>query len=268
MTFNIRFSTAPDGPDAWPLRRELLMRTIEAYRPDLLGMQEVLPDQLEALKQRLKGHAAVAVGRDADGQGEMSALLFRSDRFEKLRDGTFWLSATPDVPGSKGWDAQIPRIVTWAELRDRAAGGRALFVFNTHWDHRGARARAESAKLMRQRIRAIAGDAPVIVTGDFNAPDGCDPHRDLTAAAGEWRLTDAYRALHPQRAADQFTFHAFTGRSDRPRVIDWILHSPHFQARAATIDRTNENGRYPSDHFPVTAELMWTAQAPPATRAR
>ena len=263
MSFNIRNSNAKDGVNAWPNRRELLFNTIENFDPDLLGLQEVLPLQRDQLRERFeKSHELIGIPRnDGKTSGEIAGVLFRRERFEKAGEGHFWLSPTPDVVGSKGWDADLPRIVSWVELRDRKTECQRLFFFNTHWDHIGVRARQESAALMRRRIHDIAKGEPVIVTGDFNAPDGSVPHaRMLGFGSGDdlpLRLLDSYRVIYPTPTADDFTAHPFTGKSDKPVRIDWILHTPHFRTRFAEIDRTNDNGRYPSDHFPVIAKFAW-----------
>jgi endonuclease/exonuclease/phosphatase family metal-dependent hydrolase len=264
MTFNIRIAAAKDGPDAWPLRRELLFQTIDQFDPDLLGTQEVQPSQADALREHLKGYEMVGLPRE-DGKttGERSAVFFKSDRFEKVKEGTFWLSPTPDVPGSKGWDAMFPRVCSWAELRDRKASGRPIVFFNTHWDHKGVTARAESAKVMRAKVTEIAGDKPVIITGDFNAAHDSAPHKEMLAGG----FVEAFAETHPQPTTQDFTFHGFTGKNAHAKRIDWILRSNAFQTKSAAIDRTNDHGRYPSDHFPVTAVLEWRAQnATPPTR--
>lgn len=263
MTFNIRFATPKDGPNAWPLRKDLLFETIETFKPHLLGLQEVDPSQGVELRDRFKSdYAFIGVPRnDGKASGEMSAVMFRLDRFENVRTGTFWLSDAPELVGSKGWDAALPRIVTWVELRDRAVTPpRPIFFFNTHFDHKGQQARLESAKLLHQRIAEIAGDAPVVVTGDFNAPENSKPYRELLA--GEV-LADTFPEIHPKPTTQDFTFHGFTGSNERASRIDWVLRSRHFRTLDAAIDRTNTEGRYPSDHFPVTAELRWSDQ--PAT---
>ena len=257
MCFNIRYSTAKDGENHWDKRQDFLIDTIRAYNPDLLGCQEVLADQADFLQQRLNGYGFVGGGRD-DGQrkGEYSPILFRKDRFDALAYGQWWLSPTPETIGSKGWDAALPRIVTWARLKDRGTGQIILF-YNTHWDHVGKVARVESGKLMRKLIETHRGgdDLPVIVTGDFNSTEDSEQYRSLTVGDGSGlKLIDAYRTIHPQRQPDEATFNGFKGTRQGMR-IDWILHSPHWNATGAAIDRTEKDGRTPSDHYPVTAEL-------------
>ncbi len=256
MSFNIRNSGSADGINAWPNRREHYLQTIRDFAPDIVGTQEVLADQYEALAS-LSDMRILGVARD-DGarKGEWSALLFRASRFELLASGTFWLSETPDVSGSKSWDAALPRICTWARLRDRV-GGREVLCANTHFDHRGKLARANSARLLAGRLPQLAAGAPVILIGDFNSTDNSEAHGVLTNADSGAAFADSYRSIHPQVSADEATFHAFTGRTAGSR-IDWILHTPQLRTEGAQILRTPAiNGVYPSDHYPVTAIMEW-----------
>jgi endonuclease/exonuclease/phosphatase family metal-dependent hydrolase len=258
MSFNIRYDNPGDGDDRWERRREFLIDTVRAYNPDLMGMQEVLATQGDFIQEKLPEYGFVGAGRD-DGKrkGEFSPILFRKDRFEPLAHGQWWLSATPEKVGSKGWDAALPRVVTWARLKDRTLGV-TLLMFNTHWDHQGVRARVESGRLMRRLIDENRGDPnlPVVVTGDFNSTEETEQYRTLTAGDGTGvKLTDAFREVHPQRTPDEASFHAFKGTRDGLR-IDWILHSPQWVATGADIVRTQKQGHYPSDHYPVTAELQ------------
>jgi endonuclease/exonuclease/phosphatase family metal-dependent hydrolase len=257
MSFNIRYGTAKDGEDRWEKRQDFLVETIRAYNPDLLGTQEVLAEQADFLKQRLPEYGFVGAGRD-DGQrkGEFSPIMFRSDRYELLAHGQWWLSPTPEKVGSRGWDAALPRVVTWARLKDRPSGVTILY-YNTHWDHQGNVARVESGKLMRKLIEDSRGDAelPVIVTGDFNSTEETPQYKSLTVGDGTGlKLMDAYREVHPQHKGDEASFNGFKGTKQGMR-IDWVLHSPQWTAKGAAIDRTERNGHTPSDHYPVTAEL-------------
>jgi endonuclease/exonuclease/phosphatase family metal-dependent hydrolase len=254
-SFNIRYVNPFDGPNAWPLRKELVFKTIETFDPDLLGMQEVTPLQFVEAGERLKRYEMLGLPRD-DGNilGERAPVLFKRDRFEKIAGSTFWLSETPEKPGSKGWDGAFPRVCSWVELRDKRADGRPIFFFNTHFDHKGVQARLESAKLMRTKIAEIAGDRAVIVTGDFNSPQDSKAYKELL---GDW-FKEAFLEAHPNPTTQQSTFHSFTGKNERnDHRIDWILRSPAFRTKSAEIDRTNDNGQYPSDHFPITAILEW-----------
>jgi endonuclease/exonuclease/phosphatase family metal-dependent hydrolase len=256
MTFNLRTSTASDGENGWDHRKEMLIRAIRAADPDLLGTQECQPGQGDYLREKLPEYTFVGVGReDGKRKGEFSAILFRTDRFELLDSGTFWLSEHPDQVGSRSWDTALERICTWAKLRDRKAD-KTVYYLNTHFDHKGKVARLESAKLMRRWIDEHAKGSPVLVTGDFNADAGTDPYKALMdTREGGVKLTDVYRALHPA-GADESTFHGFSGKGTGIR-IDWIFCSGEFEPAAAEIDHFSEKGRYPSDHFPVTATVKW-----------
>lgn len=256
MSFNIRFGTAGDGPNAWAARKPLVHQVIREFDPDLLGTQEVLDFQAKTLREALPGYGFLGVGRtDGKRQGEYSPLMYKRDRFEVVDSGTFWLSETPEVAGSKSWDSSLPRIATWAKLKDRRTG-HSLLVCNTHFDHRGTEARIQSARLLQQRLRKLAAGQPIILMGDFNAAEGALPHKVLTQQQEEKEVafTDSYRAVHPKRSDREGTFNGFRGEEQGAR-IDWILFSPGLQAEEAAIVRTQMDGRYPSDHFPVTAVL-------------
>lgn len=259
MTFNIRYGTANDGENHWEKRKDFLIETIKTFGPDLLGTQETLGFQRDYLAEKLKQYDVLGVGRD-DGRegGEMMALYFKRNRFEKLDGGHFWLSETPDQVGSKSWDTSLPRMVTWVKLRDRRlSGSRPIVFLNTHFDHRGRQARLESARLIRRRVIELASHGPIVVTGDFNTGEGSEPYLALFEpdTNNKSPLVDAYRIVHPKRETNEGTFSNFTaGTNDGPR-IDWIAVSREWSVISSTVDRTQRDGRLPSDHFPVTAVL-------------
>jgi endonuclease/exonuclease/phosphatase family metal-dependent hydrolase len=258
MSFNVRYGVADDGHNSWEHRKELVARTVRDFDPDLLGTQETWPFQAEYLVEQLPGREYVGWPRqpgNAD-DGEECGILFRTARFEKLDEGQLWLSETPDVPGSKSWDSSLPRVVTWVKLRDRTRPEGVLWFLNTHFDHRGAEARHQSARLLRRHLEGLGPGAPWIVTGDFNCPEGSPPYLELAGEGAGVAVIDSYRAAHPRRQDDEGTFSAFTGRRSGGR-IDWILHAPGFETLSAAIDRTEDEGRFPSDHYPVTAVVRW-----------
>jgi len=255
MSFNIRYGTARDGDNHWDKRRDFVVETIRAFNPDLLGTQETLGFQRDFLARALSEYDSLGVGRD-DGQdkGEMMALFYRRERFEKLDAGHFWLSTTPDVPGSKSWDSSLPRMVTWVRLRDRRRPqSPPVCFFNTHFDHQGPTARLESARLIVKELQHRAEGASVILTGDFNSGEASPPYQALFPADG--RLVDTFRANRPDRTKDEGTFSGFKPDAVDGARIDWIGVSRDWQIRSARIDRTAREGRTPSDHFPVTAVL-------------
>lgn len=260
MTFNIRVGLAPDGPDAWPHRVDQVSALIRQVAPDVLGVQEALRFQLDEMETSLRGYSEIGVGRD-DGHeaGEYSAILYRSDRLEMLDHGTFWLSDTPSVPGSMTWGNRYTRICTWARFRDQASGAE-FAVFNTHFDHESQPSRERSAVLVASRLRT---DTPVLLLGDLNAGEDNPAITFLvgtTSASVEdggttpRPLTDTYRVLYPDET-DVGTFHGFQGGTSGDK-IDYVLASPEWEVLAAAIIRSNRDGRYPSDHYPVTARLQ------------
>jgi endonuclease/exonuclease/phosphatase family metal-dependent hydrolase len=272
MSFNIRYGTARDGDNAWELRRGAVIEVIEAFDAEVLGLQEALHFQLEELAAAMPRYQRIGVGRtDGVEAGEYAAILIDRSRLEVLAQGTFWFSDTPEVPGSTSWGNDIPRICTWARLRDRASG-RAFWAYNVHWDHISQPSRERSAALLMQTIAqwaaggegpaAAAQREPVLVTGDFNAGETNPAFRRLLAGqeaaldalqAPEPALLDTFRSLHPE-ARDVGTFNGFEGVTTGEK-IDAILVSEGWEIIAAEIVRAAPQGRYPSDHFPVTATL-------------
>jgi endonuclease/exonuclease/phosphatase family metal-dependent hydrolase len=256
MSFNIRYGTARDGDDHWDKRKDFLLDVIMSFDPDILGTQETLGFQADHLAENLKGYGMLGVGRD-DGKkkGEYVAVYYKADRFEVVDSGHFWLSEKTDVPGSVSWDSSLTRMSTWLKFKDKKNGGREFMFLNTHWDHRGQQARVESGKLMRKWADEKAKGRPLIITGDFNTDAGSPPYESLMGA-GDDRLIDTFRHVHPEKKGPEGTFHGFKGTRDSDR-IDWILCSKHFTPTDAAIVYTEKNGRYPSDHYPVTAMIKW-----------
>src|SRR5690606_11916765 len=215
----------------------------------VVGAQEALDHQVKQLMEDMHGFAWVGVGRtDGKTGGEYSPILYRTDRLELLDDGTFWLSPTPDEP-SKGWDAALPRIATWARFRDRAGGGEFLAV-NTHFDHVGEEARTQSARLIVERVKAMQGDLPVIITGDFNAQPDSDAYRTMAEAFRDARDVSTTGHFGPDG-----TFGTFTPRPQPARRIDYIFVNDRVEVlREATLAE-HWDGRHASDHWPVFAEV-------------
>ena len=257
MTYNIRYDNPDDGIFAWAKRRDELLAFVLSERLDILCIQEGLHGQVLFLKNGQPGFDFRGVGRD-DGkeQGEYSAIFFNAVRFRCLRDGTFWLSPHPEIPG-KGWDAALPRIVTWVELRDSVTK-KIFFVFNTHFDHQGVRARENSAHLLRSKIPGIAGGFPVILSGDFNSSGEELPRKILVAGdGGSSDLADAMDVSREPHQGPVSTNTGFAFRDPEPgNRIDWILVSKavHVRSHRTLIARSLQG--YLSDHLPVFAELI------------
>jgi endonuclease/exonuclease/phosphatase family metal-dependent hydrolase len=254
MSFNIRTAAAPDGEQAWPQRRSLVVDRIRAFGPDLLGLQECRDDaQAAFLRSELADYEFVGVPRLGEGDSalEMAPLLYRRAAFEESGRGHSWLSATPQEPGTKSWGAAYPRTLTWVKLRPRA-GAESLVFANTHVDYAGT-APEESARLLRAWAEPLVAGGPLVITGDFNADKASPTYRTLT---GDGKLVDALEAAGVAAG----TFHDF-GRAAQPEAIDWILASRHFQVVEASVDTCRSDGRYPSDHFPLSAVLLPRASA-------
>lgn len=259
MSFNIRYGAANDGENSWKHRDYLVLETIQNYGPDLIGYQEALKFQVDILKQNLKGYGFHGIGRDkGTEEGEYVPVMWKTERFELVDSGHFWLSETPEIPGSVSWDSSLTRMLSWVVLRDKQAVGQQqeLVFANTHFDHRGKQARLESAKLIRQRAEQIMNDIPIILTGDFNTTEDLAPYAALCKAEGfnGKPLVDAFRVIHPEASDSERSFGAWIGRRDGKR-IDWILHTDDFVTLNAAINYTQDNGRYPSDHYPVEATV-------------
>jgi endonuclease/exonuclease/phosphatase family metal-dependent hydrolase len=258
MTFNIRYGTANDGDNRWANRRDFLFDVIREADPDVAGLQEALDAQIRELLKALPDYGVVGVGRD-DGRtkGEYAAILFRRDRFHVSDSGTFWFSDTPAVVASTSWGNKITRICTWARFVDR--DGRAFWHFNVHLDHESQPSRERSAALLAQRVADRREPAePAIVTGDFNAGEDNPALATLVGprASGQPLMLDTFRVRYPDEKIVG-TFSGFVmGQTAGPK-IDYILVPPGTEVQSAAIVRTSREGRYPSDHFPVTARVRF-----------
>jgi endonuclease/exonuclease/phosphatase family metal-dependent hydrolase len=249
MTYNIRLNLASDGPNAWPHRKESVASLIRFHGADLVGLQEALPEQLRDLAELLPEFGQFGSGRDADFRGEASAILYRKSRFEVVQEETFWLSES-GAPGSKGWDAAYPRVVTWGRMRDRTTG-RTFVHFNTHFDHVGKVARRESARLLAARLVSD----PLIVTGDFNDVAESEAYATLIAAG----LRDTFAITRTPHHGPTSTWNAFKA-IEPARRIDFIFVRGDLEVlRHGTLAEILEDGRFPSDHLPVFAELSFRA---------
>ena len=259
MSFNIRLGVAKDGENHWDKRKDFVVETIVNYKPDFVGTQETWDFQAAYLNEKLSGYTYAGRSRQQDGKGEHCGIFFRTSRFDKLVEGHFWLSENPDEPGSKSWDSSLPRMVTWLKLWDRT-NEQAFFVINTHFDHRGKTARTESAKLIRNFVSELPAGSQVVITGDFNAGVTSDPYDALfgedhtSSIIKQSPVVDTFDAKNPKPGEGNGTFNGFKGTQNGDR-IDWIATSRNVEVVAAKIDRTSFEGKFPSDHFPVTAEV-------------
>jgi endonuclease/exonuclease/phosphatase family metal-dependent hydrolase len=257
MTFNIRYDNPRDSANAWPYRKDWVASLIRFHGADAVGVQEALLRQLNDLDARLPGWSRVGVGRaDGRGAGEFSAIFYRTERLEVLESGTFWLSPTPEVAGSKGWDTAIERIATWARFRDRRTGCRFLHL-NTHFDHIGEQARQESARLIRHRLMALSSGLPVIVTGDLNTTPSSVAYRIFTRDTIPGAIAPLADAFTTSRTGHYGPTSSWTEfKAIEPgRRIDYVMVSAKVEVLAHGILPDTWDGRFPSDHLPVLAAL-------------
>ncbi len=255
MSWNIRLDTPDDGIHQWTNRKDALCSEIITRNPDILGVQEAKYNQMKDMRKRLPGYKSVGVGRD-DGHkaGEFSAVFYRKKHLKALQSGTFWLSQTPDVPGSRGWDAACNRVVSWVELKDKSTG-RQFFVFNTHFDHVGEEARIQSAQLILKKMGELAGRNPVILTGDFNVTSKSKAYRILTFSENEVTLSDSRKRANAEITGPDFSFVSFDTEFVPTELIDFVLTTWDFEVISNDIFDFRSRGIYLSDHLPVTARI-------------
>ena len=253
MTFNIRYDNPRDSINAWPNRAGMVAGFIKAQAPDLLGMQEVLWHQYEYLDSALIGYGSFAVGRD-DGirGGEACPVFYLLERFSPVDQGTFWLSASPDVPGSVGWGAALTRITTWVRLYDKAVKDTIVY-FNTHFDHISDSARVMSSGVLLAKVRELAGVNDFIITGDFNALPGSLAITGMKEGAF---ATDTYDISETPPAGESYTFNGWKDAQGEGR-IDYIFVRSGMKARSHTTHKIIDIGVFISDHWPVTATVEY-----------
>jgi endonuclease/exonuclease/phosphatase family metal-dependent hydrolase len=251
MTYNIRLNTTSDGVNSWPNRKETVADLIKKINSDAFGVQEALHDQMQDLLKALPDYAFVGVGRD-DGKekGEYTAIFYKKARLKVLKSESFWLSETPDVPGSKGWDAAITRMATHAIFKDIKTKREFIFV-TTHFDHIGVEARKRSAETLALTLSGMGAMAikPTIFCGDLNIkPD--DEAYALIKQKSNGILKDA-------RPSDntQGTFCGFEKGKMGCIIIDYIFHTSDITIEKFEVIQENDGQYYPSDHLPVVATL-------------
>ncbi len=252
MSFNVRYGDAFDLGNMWKQRKEIVVDTIRSQEPDILGVQECLDYQTDYIDNALPGYHWFGVGREPDGGGEMMAVFYRKDKLDPIETGNFWLSEKPGEPGSKSWKTHCSRMVTWARFRHRGTK-RFFYFFNTHFDHGSKEARRQSALLLANRAGGIANDEPAIITGDFNAKgQRSEPWTTMELHGFE----DAWLAAK-ETAGPPVTFGGFKPppRDADEARIDWVLVRGPIQVDRCETLLFNRDGRYPSDHYPIVADL-------------
>jgi endonuclease/exonuclease/phosphatase family metal-dependent hydrolase len=249
MSFNVRLPVAADGPNRWEARQGLFVETIRRADADIIGTQELWKIQADHLIAKLPRYSWFGIDRRGGHADEHMGVFYRRDRLKLVQLGNFWLSDTPDVPGSISWGHPYPRMATWG-LFETIPGGKRFWFINTHFPYRAEdeAAREKGAAAIAAWIAARPDGAPVVLTGDFNTVPDSGTHNALSAG-----LADAWNAAKV-RSGPAETFHAFTGKADRR--IDWVFARGLTAAKVETVT-FGRNGRYPSDHFPVVVDYRW-----------
>jgi endonuclease/exonuclease/phosphatase family metal-dependent hydrolase len=256
LTFNIRYDNPSDGPDKWENRREAVAKFI-ADTADLAGLQEVKPNQRAWLVEKLPHFGLVGVGRRPNDEDESVPIAYRKDRFELLASGTFWLSDKPEEPGSISFGNKLPRICTWAKLRDRKAADEkaaVLWFYNVHLDHQSGPAREQGLALCLDRLAAREGNERAVLVGDFNSTQTSAP---LKAAFAREKpaIVTTYQALGQNPDG---TFHGFTGEPGASAIDFILIEKDRWTVKSGSILKPTYPGidntpRQISDHFPVIA---------------
>ena len=246
-TFNLRMDTPSDGENAWFHRKDMVNDLIRCYGFDLFGTQEGFTHQLNDIL-RLSDYRFIGVGRD-DGKdaGEHCAIFYRSDRFKVLDQGDFWLSEHPEKPG-RGWDGTCcNRICTWGKFED-LKNHKQFYFFNVHYEYEGDVARRESSNLMISRIKSIAGNQPVFLTGDFNAFPTEEPIRILNDRCF---FNDYYKITKEAPFGPVCTYHGYDSTIKTEERLDYIWVTDSIQIDKYGVLTNTLYGHTPSDHFPV-----------------
>jgi endonuclease/exonuclease/phosphatase family metal-dependent hydrolase len=253
MTLNLRYDNLHDSLNAWPNRINQVFKFINTEKPAIVGMQEVLWNQYETLDSLLIDYASEGKGRDDGARGgEMNPVFFRKDRFDMIRTITFWLSDSPEVPGSKGWGASLPRIVTWVELADKKSHDH-LYFFNTHFAHDSDSARVMSSKILLKEVEKIAGNFPFIVAGDFNMSPSSTGYAILTGPDESVPLMkDSYVISAKKPFGPAYTFNGFSDKPGTER-IDFVFVRNGIDVLSHSTFIRKDNDIFISDHWPVEA---------------
>jgi len=252
-TYNIRYDNPRDTGNLWKDRAPVIAALIRFHDFDIFGTQEGYKNQLDDIRNTLPQYTYYGVGRnDGKDGGEHSAVFYKKEDFNLLKKGDFWLSQTPDKPGL-GWDATCcNRICSWVYLQHKKSKNKFYF-FNAHYDHQGVQARRESSKLILQKIKEIAGNEPLIFTGDLNGSHTSEPYLTI---ANSSILKDTYKEVkYPY--ANSASHNGFGRTKDSTDIIDHIFISRHFTAQKWGVLTDTYHGKYPSDHFPVMAQITW-----------
>jgi len=262
MSFNIRYDSPRDTGNLWISRKEKVAAVIQFHQADIIGIQEGLHHQLEQLDQLLPDHDWLGVGRD-DGKrkGEYTAIFYRKDRLVPESEDHFWLSETPEMPGSMSWETACTRMVSHVKFKDKITN-QYFYHFNTHFDHVSHEARYNGALLIKEQIQELGNESLIILTGDFNVTKSDSTYHLLTTFVNDarWLLPKGQAGSPNEGYGPDFTYKAFDKAGDTGRVIDFIFLKNESSVKVLRHGVLSDNwdGKYPSDHLPVLVELQLT----------
>ncbi len=251
MTFNIRYDNPHDHHNNWHFRKAELVDLIKYYSPDVLSVQEALSQQVDYLDSALTNYSYIGVGRD-DGKrkGEFSAIFYNKKQFKVLKSGNFWLSETPEK-ASFGWDAACIRICTYGLFKN-TLNNKKTWVFNTHFDHEGKKARIEAMNLIISKIKELTNSDsyPIILTGDFNM----SPEHESIKKIQNF-MQDSYKVSKIKHYGPMGTFNGFDLLKKLNYRIDYIFVKGYKVLKHRHIEDRRENNLRLSDHLPVMVEF-------------
>lgn len=253
MTYNIKYANDDDGKNSWPFRKHHLTKQLKFYEPEIIGFQEALMEQVKHFEENLENYSHIGVNSDEEKIGEeYNPVFYKSDLLEVLEKNTFWLSETPDEP-SKGWDAEFPRVCSYALFKDKKNQNK-FWIFNTHFDHKGEKARVESSKLVLKKIEVVNSEKhPVVLMGDLNTT----PENECIQILAE-KLNDSRKISKNVKYGPEGTFNKFEPEERVTRRIDFIFTSKENVAvlKYAALSEIKDF-KFPSDHFPVLVEVKF-----------
>ena len=247
MTYNIRFDTKEDGINQWNYRKKGLITLIKKLNPDILGIQEGLPNQISYLSKQLDGYSLIGEGREGENNGEYCAIYYKNKKFKLEKGETFWLSETPEIP-SIGWDAALKRIATVGVFK-ALNSNRKLVVYNSHFDHIGKIAREKSVDVI---LNHIEGNEyfknELVFMGDLNSTPN-----ELSIKLIKKVFDDSFEKFAIKKPYG--TYNGFDSKSDLSKRIDYIFTKNMSISKYDRISEKLPNGLWPSDHFPILIEI-------------
>lgn len=260
MSFNLRYDKPDPGNNAWTVRKDAVAALITHQAPDIIGTQEGKAHQLLDLHRLLPNYQSVGSDRTGTGTGEHCAIFYHTHQLRCVANGDFFLSDTPEIPGSisSNWGNPVPRMASWAVFASAAGEEQKITVFNTHLDYRSAQARELGAMLISDRLSHLKpAESYLFVTGDFNAASGTAPREALKRPLPNG--INLYHALAGVEVEHQLSFHDFTGKAFA--AVDTIYYHSRVSLRAVKVDTGQWKGVWPSDHFPVVADVVLAVES-------